>query len=244
MTSTRSASSATTPRSCVISTTDEPVSRRSVRIRSRIWAWIVTSSAVVGSSAISTSRVARERHRDHHPLAHAARELVRVVVDALLGRRGSRPSASSSIARSRAAAADEVARARGSAPRSASRPCRPGSATSSGPGRSSRSRCRGPRASCAAGAASGRARRRAPRPRSACCGSGTSRITLIIVTLLPEPDSPTMPSTSSAPSASDTPSTARDVAAVGEERHAQVAHVEQRFAHAVTGSRMRGSSRA
>ena len=54
MTSTRSASSATTPRSCVISTTDEPVSRRSVRIRSRIWAWIVTSSAVVGSSAIST----------------------------------------------------------------------------------------------------------------------------------------------------------------------------------------------
>ena len=28
--------------------------------------------------------VARERHRDHHPLAHAARELVRVVVDPLL----------------------------------------------------------------------------------------------------------------------------------------------------------------
>ena len=32
-------------------------------------------------------RVAGERHRDHHALAHAARELVRIVVDALLRRR-------------------------------------------------------------------------------------------------------------------------------------------------------------
>ena len=31
-----------------------PVSSRSVRIRSRICAWMVTSSAVVGSSAISS----------------------------------------------------------------------------------------------------------------------------------------------------------------------------------------------
>ena len=85
ITSTRSASSATTPRSWVMRMTDAPVSRRSVRIRSRIWAWIVTSSAVVGSSAISTRGWHDERHRDHHPLAHAARELVRVVVDALRG---------------------------------------------------------------------------------------------------------------------------------------------------------------
>ena len=34
---------------------DVPVSSRSVRIRSRIWAWIVTSRAVVGSSAMSRS---------------------------------------------------------------------------------------------------------------------------------------------------------------------------------------------
>ena len=34
--------------------TAAPVSSRSSRMRCRIWAWIVTSSAVVGSSAIST----------------------------------------------------------------------------------------------------------------------------------------------------------------------------------------------
>ena len=32
-----------------------PSSRCSRRIRSRIWAWMVTSSAVVGSSAISSA---------------------------------------------------------------------------------------------------------------------------------------------------------------------------------------------
>ena len=36
-------------------------------------------------------RVARQRERDHHPLAHAARELVRVVVDALAGARDADP---------------------------------------------------------------------------------------------------------------------------------------------------------
>ena len=49
---------------------------------SRICAWIVTSSAVVGSSAMSSSGLARERHRDHHALAHAAGELVRIAVGA------------------------------------------------------------------------------------------------------------------------------------------------------------------
>ena len=43
---------------------------------------MVTSSAVVGSSAISSFGLAGERHRDHHPLAHAAGELVRVGVAA------------------------------------------------------------------------------------------------------------------------------------------------------------------
>ena len=48
---------------------------------------MVTSSAVVGSSAIKQLRLAGERHRDHHALAHAAGEPVRVVVEALFGRR-------------------------------------------------------------------------------------------------------------------------------------------------------------
>ena len=40
--------------------------------RSRTCAWIVTSSAVVGSSAISSSGSKGERHRDHHALTHAS----------------------------------------------------------------------------------------------------------------------------------------------------------------------------
>ena len=55
---------------------------RSLR-RSRIWAWMVTSSAVVGSSAISSAGSQRQRHGDHDALAHAARQVVRIVVDAL-----------------------------------------------------------------------------------------------------------------------------------------------------------------
>ena len=55
MTTTRSARSATTPRSWVISTIAVPSRSRSPRITSSTPAWIVTSSAVVGSSAISTS---------------------------------------------------------------------------------------------------------------------------------------------------------------------------------------------
>ena len=39
----------------MISTTAESNSRCRLPISSRIWAWMVTSSAVVGSSAISTS---------------------------------------------------------------------------------------------------------------------------------------------------------------------------------------------
>ncbi len=54
ITAMRSAMSATTPRSWVTRITAALVSARRSRMRSRIWAWIVTSSAVVGSSAIST----------------------------------------------------------------------------------------------------------------------------------------------------------------------------------------------
>ena len=53
-TMTRSAVSATTPMSWVISTSPMPFCWRSETSRSRICAWIVTSSAVVGSSAISS----------------------------------------------------------------------------------------------------------------------------------------------------------------------------------------------
>ena len=57
MTATRSAISLTTPRLWVIRSTLIPSSARSSQSRSRICAWIVTSSAVVGSSAISSLRL-------------------------------------------------------------------------------------------------------------------------------------------------------------------------------------------
>ncbi len=52
MTATFWAISAITPRSWVMKRIEAPVSALSWFISSRIWAWIVTSSAVVGSSAI------------------------------------------------------------------------------------------------------------------------------------------------------------------------------------------------
>ena len=45
----------------------------------------MTSRAVVGSSPMTILRVAGEGHGDHRPLAHAARQLVRVGRPALLG---------------------------------------------------------------------------------------------------------------------------------------------------------------
>ncbi|MNC61204.1 hypothetical protein D3C75_1111340 [compost metagenome] len=55
ITTTSSHSSATTPRSWVMKMMAMPVWACSAFIRSRIWAWMVTSSAVVGSSQISRS---------------------------------------------------------------------------------------------------------------------------------------------------------------------------------------------
>ncbi len=87
-------------------------------------------------------RVAGERHRDHHPLPHPAGELVRVLVDAALGR--------GDAGRGRAARPRAPARRARESPRwrrSTSpiwRPTgTPGSARSSAPGRRTRSRGRG-----------------------------------------------------------------------------------------------------
>ena len=44
----------------------------------RISAWVVTSSAVVGSSAISSLRSAGKGDGQQNPLAHAAGELMRI----------------------------------------------------------------------------------------------------------------------------------------------------------------------
>ena len=57
MTATSSAISATTPMSWVMKRTAMPTSVWSFLISARISAWVVTSSAVVGSSAIRTDGV-------------------------------------------------------------------------------------------------------------------------------------------------------------------------------------------
>ena len=163
----------------------------------RIWSWIVTSSAVVGSSASSSVGCAGERDGDHRPLAHAAGELVRIVVEAL--------------ARGRDADDGRAARRRARAGARRSRPvcacrfssiCRPIGQhgierASSAPGRSSRSRAPRTRAQLALGHADEVApapARRCPstRPGARTQAAGCARS----VTLLPEPDSPTRPSTS------------------------------------------------
>ena len=107
MTTTRSAMSATTPRLCVMSTIAVPSRSRMSRIRSRIPAWIVTSSAVVGSSAI--------RIFGSHASAIAIITRCRIPPESWCGYSSSRRSgagmrtrSSSSIARRRAARAREV----------------------------------------------------------------------------------------------------------------------------------------
>ncbi|KAF2419864.1 hypothetical protein B2K11_03600 [Microbacterium sp. B35-30] len=54
MTETSSQRSATTPRSCVTRMIDMPRAATRPRSKARISAWMVTSSAVVGSSATSS----------------------------------------------------------------------------------------------------------------------------------------------------------------------------------------------
>ena len=64
-----------------MSSTAMPWRSRSRSSTSRICACTVTSSAVVGSSATRISGSADERDRDHHPLAHAAAQLVGIGVE-------------------------------------------------------------------------------------------------------------------------------------------------------------------
>ena len=185
-------SRATTPRSCVISSTAMPSSRWSVREQLedlRLDRHVERGRRLVGDQQRG---LAGERHRDHHALAHAARELVRILVGAPLGRRDADAREQLDGARARAA--------RGRIPRcsaSASAICSPTrkhrvQATSSAPGRSSRSslprtradaRRRRARAGRAArsrisprGDAPGRRRRGAgSRARSPSCRSPTRR---------------------------------------------------------------------
>ena len=117
----------------------------------RLRGHIERSRRLVGDQEVG---VVDERHRDHHALAHAARELVRVVVDALLGARDADRLEELEGAGARRRMRDVLVE-EDRLDELRCRPCAPGSATSSDPGRSSRSRSRGSRAA-ASGSSSSR----------------------------------------------------------------------------------------
>ena len=205
-----------------------PSSRaQAVDAASRICACTVTSSAVVGSSAMSKARLAGERHRDHDALALAAGELVRIAVERLArarqcrrGRaaRSARPRASRRVTRDGAAA-------------------RLGDLLADGEDRIERGhRLLEDHADAVAAdraQASRVERQRDPRPRTGCgrpsiCpgGSGKRRMIDSAVTVLPQPDSPTRPSIS--PGSSENETSSHDRRAADRHRRGAV-DAEERF---------------
>ena len=95
ITTTRCAISATTPRSCVISMIAVPsrVLQVAHQVEDlRLDGHVERRGRLVGDQQL---RVAGQRHRDHHPLAHAAGELVRILAHPPLRRRGCPPGAAS-----------------------------------------------------------------------------------------------------------------------------------------------------
>ena len=75
----------------------------------RICACTVTSSAVVGSSAIKQVGLVGQRHRDHHALALAAGQLVRIAREPRLRLRGCRPGSAASSVRAARGLAGQAA---------------------------------------------------------------------------------------------------------------------------------------
>ena len=207
-----------------------PSSSRSRSSSFRIWSWMVTSSAVVGSSASSSFGSRRQRDRDHRALAHAAGELVRIVVERAARAPGCRPGPAARSRAPRRARRVERRYAPPGSRRSAGRSVSTGLSAVIGSWKIiAISRAAHARAARARAAPS-RSRPRhstepSTRPGAAAAGAGSARS----VTLLPEPDSPTRPSTSPGRTSRSMPSTAVQRPARGREADAQVADLEQRL---------------
>jgi hypothetical protein len=153
-------------------------------------------------------RVAGERHRDHDPLAHAARELVGVFADADLGRGNADLARSVDGLGQRLLLRDRLVQEQDL------RQLRPivwtGFSALSGswntiPIRPPRIRCSSPSVARTRSVPSKRICRRGSLP----CGCGSRRMIEKAVTLLPQPDSPTIPSVRPLRTSKLTPSTAR-----------------------------------
>ena len=181
-------SSATTPRSWVIRITAEPGSLAQVADSSRICAWIVTSSAVVGSSAISMLRSVR-RAPSRSSRAGACRPRTRAGRrrTPLAGLAGCRPRPAARPRASRACGLGDVLVRADLLGDLLADPVDRVAARSSGPGRPSRSRS--PRIAPQRRLV-GRARARSRRvarssPRTSALGERVSPISSCAVTDLP-----------------------------------------------------------
>ncbi len=158
ITATRSAKSATTPRSCVIQTTAMPNLDCSRLTRSRIWACVGHIEGGRGFVGDEDLRIAHQGHSDHHALTHAARELVRIRIQSIgglrdadqvqeLGRLGAAPRATTSpgaaaVPRSSGARWSAAGSATSSAPGTRTPTCRPRTRRRSSASIASRSRSR------------------------------------------------------------------------------------------------------
>ena len=172
MTAISSAISATTPRSCVMITTavsNSCCSRCDQLEDLRLHGDVERGRRLVGDQQLG---VVGQRHRDHRALAHAARELVRVGVDALarLGDADEVEQLDRAVVAPapwrRAVGADRLDEL-------VAHLVERDAATTAGPGRSSRCRCRGSGACSSLGRSSaGRGRRSARCPR---CARGSAR---------------------------------------------------------------------
>ncbi len=198
---------ATTPMSCVTSTMAMPSRARRSASRSRICAWMVTSSAVVGSSASSRA--------GSHSSARAMPTRWRMPPDSSCGNCFSRASGSPMPTRRSSSPARSSAARRPSpvCQRRISVSWRPMDSTgfSEVAGFWKIIAMRRPRmaASRAGGAASRSSPSNTMRPAVIRAGGGCKRSRLRLVTVLPLPLSPTMPSVSPGRTWKSTPSTAR-----------------------------------
>ena len=218
-----------------------PRSSTSAPSRSTMRACVVTSSAVVGSSAIRTSGFARDRHRDHHALTHPAGELVRIAVEAARGLRRCR--------RRRAARSHGLAPApwgRRSWARIASTIWRPMERTglSEDIGSWYTIAIRPPRTAAISRSVSC-VRSRPPSrtvPAAIRPGGGSSRISASAVSDFPDPDSPTRPTFSRRPTLNATSITGLTARRGERELDREAANLQHRAVGRRVAHRRAGSS--
>ncbi len=181
-----------------------PDSRFSFFKRANIWAWMVTSRAVVGSSGSSSLGPGHDGGGDHGPLQHSAGELVGILaiharrvrqLHCRQGRQGPLPPRLPGRGLCGPAAP----------PPPAGRYASGGPCSSAAPETPRRSPCPGPAAAALRPCVEQLRAVQQDAPRKSRLLRGSSPATIMAVTVLPEPDSPTSPRISPSWMVRDTP---------------------------------------